>query len=278
MSRLADLENQLVSRLATATLSNSPLFVTVQGVSGGYRPAIREALQRERMPTAMVAFIEETINPETKQSSRGAKFVVLLAARSLRMESNPRHGDDDAIGAMTLLEQARQELDGFEPTTGYRLVGLHEKFIEANDRIAVYELAYRVSPIIEAPLEFGGTPLAGAESRLTLELGVLEMAQPAFGLEARRPGFQELSGLAPREIMWQGQLRAASHAALNTIENNIKSELAMQKPNSITDGTGRVFANTILEQLTHKGPRQETENGETITQEVELQFLQLTPN
>lgn len=147
MSQLGDLENALVTRLTAATLAGSPVFQTVRGVSGGFRPAIREAIRRERMPAAYVAFTDEPTAPEVKTAVRGSRFVVLVADRALRVESDPRHGDVNSLGAFTSLEQARLELDGYEPVGGLRLLNLHQKFVEADDRVAVYELLYRVWPV-----------------------------------------------------------------------------------------------------------------------------------
>ena len=99
------------------------------------------------MPAAYVAFTDEPTAPEVKAAVRGSRFVVLVADRALRVESDPRHGDVNSLGAFTSLEQARLELDGYEPVGGLRLLNLHQKFVEADDRVAVYELLYRVWPV-----------------------------------------------------------------------------------------------------------------------------------
>ncbi len=149
MSRLGDLENTIVTLLADALIGGAPAFETVRGVSGGFRPALRDALRRERMPAAYVAFTEDPTAPEVRDEVRGARFSVLVAARTLRLESNPRHGDDDATGAFELLDVVRAQLDGYEPETGFQLLNLREKFIEADDRVAIYESLYRVWPVVE---------------------------------------------------------------------------------------------------------------------------------
>ncbi len=165
MSELGDIENAVVTRLAAATISGSPVFDTVRGVSGGYRAVIRDAMRRERMPAAYVAFIEEPTAPEVKPSVRGAKFVVLIAERALRLESDPRHGDADTLGAFTLLDETREELDDYQLTANLQLINLHQKFVEADDRVAVYELLYRVWPIPDAE------DAPAAPSLLTAALG-----------------------------------------------------------------------------------------------------------
>ncbi len=165
MSELGDLENAIVSRLQAATVSGSPVFEVVRGVSGGYRGAIRDALRRERMPAAYVAFTEEPKAPEVRAAVRGAKFVVLVADQTLRAESDPRHGDVSTVGTFTLLDEAAEQLDDYEPSTGLRLVDVHRRFVEADDRLAVYELLYRVWPVVDPAL------LPGAPSSLKAYTG-----------------------------------------------------------------------------------------------------------
>ncbi len=275
MSRLGDLENTLVSRLASAMLGDSPLFEVVRGVSGGFRASIRDAMKRERIPAAYVAFIEEPTAPETSEVKLGAKFVVYVAARALRVESDPRHGDANTPGAFVLLEKAREQLDDYEPSTGLRAVNLHEKFVEADNRIAVYELLYRIWPIVESPLTFAGQALTGSASRMTLHLGPLEMEDEEDTLEGGDKNYLLTLGLLPQTFVWQGQLRAASDSELNTIESNIEAAIAAHTKGNIADGTGRVFTDCILERVTHNGPRRPTGSGAMRIQNIELHFVQL---
>ncbi len=147
MSRLGDIENALVSRLAAATSGGSPVFVAVQGLSGGHRRAIQQLLRRRRTPAAFVAFTDEPTAPETPVGRKGAQFAVLVAARALRAGSDPRHGDADATGAFDLLDVVRTQLDDYVPVAGLRAVNLRERFVEADERCAVYESLYRIEPV-----------------------------------------------------------------------------------------------------------------------------------
>jgi hypothetical protein len=148
MSTLGDIENAMMVRLASATIADQPAFATVKGASGGYRPLLRDALRRERLPAAYIAFIEEPTSPETKPAVRGPHFAVLVADRVLRQGSDPRNGDVTSLGTFILLEVVRKCLDDFEPAEGLRLVNLHQKFLDADDRFAVYEILYRVWPVV----------------------------------------------------------------------------------------------------------------------------------
>lgn len=147
MSRLGDIENSLVSRLAAAMSGGSPVFVTAEGLTGGHRRAVREALHRARTPAAFVAFVDEPTAPETAADRLGPRFAVLLVARALRTGSDPRHGDGDAAGAFELLDQVRTQLDGFAPVSSTVAVNMRERFVEADERTAVYESLYRIEPV-----------------------------------------------------------------------------------------------------------------------------------
>jgi hypothetical protein len=147
MSRLGDFENTFVSRLQGASISGSPVFKIVRGFSGGFRPILRDALLRERMPAAYVSFVEETTTPETNAFNLGPRYSVILAARMLRVEANPRHGDSSSLGVFTAIDSARARLDDYEPNSETRLVCMRARFLDADDRVAIYELLYRAWPI-----------------------------------------------------------------------------------------------------------------------------------
>ncbi len=148
MSRLGDYEAAIIEALEGATHSGNPVFKRVRGVSGGYRPLMRDAIRRERMPVAFVAFIEEPTAPEVSPLRRGPHFAVMVAARNLREDGDPRSDDVDNLGAFTAMEEARAELDDLEFESGVVLRSLGVKFLDADDRVAVYELLYRVWPVV----------------------------------------------------------------------------------------------------------------------------------
>ncbi|MCG8405123.1 MAG: DUF1834 family protein [Phycisphaerales bacterium] len=277
MSRLGDLENTIVSKLSQAAISGEPAFATVRSVSGGNRPALREALRRERMPAAFVAFTDEPTAPEIRDQVRGAKFVVLVAARALRVASDPRHGDSDTVGTFGLLEASRSELDNYEPSAGFRLVNVHEKFVDADDRFAIYELLYRVWPVVnENPsLMFDGQALAGSDSRMALRVGPFEVEQTTFGFSGSSGIFRTALAVKPLQILWLGQVRAPSQSGLNTIESNIETRVVGQVPGEMIDGSMRSFSDCVLDRYVRHGSRRSEEG--MIVQEAELHFTQLNP-
>jgi len=277
MSRLGNLENALVSRVAAAMSGGSPVFATVMGASGGYRPALREALKRERMPAAYVAFVEEPTAPETKTGVRGAKFCVMVAAASLRVGTQPRQDTTGTLGAFTLLDKVRTQLDDYVPATGLRAVIVQEKFLEADERTAIYEVLYRLWPVIEAPLTFNGLMLAGSSSRMALEVGPLAVAHAGLAVADSDGKYTLLMMLKTRTLIWRGQLRAASNGSLNAIETNISNVLMNQTNAAIEDGTGRTFGGCVLDQFVRDGPRRTENDGAVVVQDAELHFLQYNP-
>jgi hypothetical protein len=277
MSRLGDLENAIVARLSVATISGSPAFATVQGVSGGSRPAIREAMRRQRMPAAFVAFTEEPTAPEARDQVRGAKFSVLVAAQSLRADADPRNGDALSVGVFQLLDVVRAQLDDYAPSSGLRLLSLQEKFVEADDRLAIYESAYRVWPTADetpSPL-FDGDTVVGNDRRLTMIVGPIEVVYEVFSFPGLGGVFRNALSLRAREILWRGEVRASSHATLNTIESAVEARIAGQIPGAVTNGNGQVFTNCVLDRYLRVGGRRD--EGSLVIQDAELVYSQLTP-
>jgi len=148
MSQLNNYEAALIDLVTSAEHAGGPVFRTVRGVSGGYRPFLRDAIRREPMPAAFVAFIEEPTAPEVAPSRRGPQFAVMIAARNLRETGDPRGDDVDNIGAFTALASARAELDDVEIASGILLQSLSVRFLDGDDRVAVYELRYRAWPVV----------------------------------------------------------------------------------------------------------------------------------
>ena len=278
MSQLGDLENTIVSRLAAATLSGSPVFQTVRALSGGYRPAIREALRRDRMPAAYVAFTDEPAAPEVKPAVRGIRFIVLLAERALRVGSDPRQGDETSLGAFTLLEEAKRQLDDYEPSSGLRLVNLHQKFIEADDRVATYELQYRVWPVVEEALLFDGDAIAGSDSRMALHVGPIELEEDAFRFPGLNGTYRRVLGVLARKISWRGRIRGQDDAAVNAIEADLEGTVLSQTVGDITAGSSGTFSGCVLERYVRDGPRRPDDGGERVCQDAELVFSQLNPS
>jgi hypothetical protein len=148
MSRLGDDEASIIGRLATATISGSPVFKVIRGFSGGWRPVLREHLYRELMPAAYVSFLDELTAPETHPYKQGPVFAVLIATRLLRPGQDPRLGGGGEVGALTAIDKAKDVLDNYTPTFDKRITNIRIRFVDGDDRVAAYELLYRVWPIL----------------------------------------------------------------------------------------------------------------------------------
>ncbi len=272
MSRLGDLETVIVDRLALAMIQGTPAFESVRGVSGGNRRLNLDALRRERMPAARVGFTEDPTAPEVRDTVRGAKFAVLIGAQSLRAGSDPRNGDSLTIGAFALMDAVRTELDNFEPITGFRLLNLHEKFIEADDRVAIYESLYRVWPIVvPGPvLMFGGVLLLGSDSVMDLEAGPIGVDSIDIGYHGNSGVYNKKFAIGRRSIFWRGQVRAATHTAMNTIEMDVELKITNKTIGDVTEGTNRTFTSCTLEAYFRRG-RRRIEGG-IIVQDAVLLF------
>jgi len=263
MAALGEYENKIVDRLTQVTIGSEPAFEVVRSVSGGWRPAIRDALRRERMPAAYVAFIEESTAPEIRAQVRGAKFSILVAERTLRSQMDPRHTFPQSTGAYELLAAARSVLDDYTPVGWLLLQLLRVKYVDGDDRVVVYELLYRLWPVVfEDPvLLFGGQAIAGSASRMTLDVKTIEVDTVDFS-------FPGIAGVHRHAL-------GVNDAAMNAIEANIETEIVKQAAGEITDSHARSFKQCVFDQYARTGERLE-EDG-MIVQEAELHFLQLQP-
>lgn len=276
MSRLGEFEDSIVERLGTAQIGATPAFRTVEGVSGGRRPWNRAALARERMPAAYVAFVEEPAAPETRAALRGPKFAVLIGSRSARLVSDPRHGDAGSAGAFALIDAARGVLDGHEIDSGLELVCLHVRFVDADERSAVYELLYRIGASFEdlpsAGLTFDGSAIQGASSRMSMELGPQNAEILEYVHHEGQAVYRISLESGSRIVRWMGELRADSHFDLSTIEAGIESAIGSLTSATIEESGVHTMTGCTITWLIRKGPR--VERGGLIVQPAEIVFVQ----
>ncbi|MCK6455723.1 MAG: DUF1834 family protein [Phycisphaerae bacterium] len=261
MAALATLESNLVNRLATATLGGQPLLATVRGASGPFRPALRAALARVRTPAAFVAFLDENTSPDASEGRIGPRFSIIVAARTLRLTSDPRVGDAGSTGAFTLLDQVRARLAGYAPAPDTEMVGVHVRFLDADDRAAYYELLYRVAPVFRAPL-FDGVRLGGDLSRTTRSVRPLEPHEMRV-IAATPEGMIEVfrSDLAPPDspveslLVWQGQLRAENDDGLKALVTAIGEDIQSETVATLLDAGGAEFPAIQIRSLRLTAPR-----------------------
>src|SRR5205823_3566046 len=129
--------NAIVTRLAAATSGGSPVFAVVRGASGPGKPVLRDRLKRERPPAAYVAFIKEPTDYLIDPSKLGPQFSIMVAARMLRQNANPRQGDSSALGAFSLIDTVKTQLDNYQITSAYQLQSMEISFLDADERVAI---------------------------------------------------------------------------------------------------------------------------------------------
>lgn len=249
MSQLGDYEAAIIEALEGAMHSGNPVFKGLRGVSGGYRPVLREAIRRERMPCAFVAFIEEPTAPEVMPSRRGPHFAVTIAAQNLRAGGNPRGDDVDNLGAFTAMEAARAALDDFEIETGVVLRSLSVKFLEADERVVVYELRYRVWPVVTKLV----APNAPEDLQATVESGTanVELAwdPPTELVDNGDIEFYKVYRKRPSEGAFSLQAAASPREFAVTLEDQPTGESLMYYVVAANEGGESDPSNSVIVML-----------------------------
>lgn len=276
MSRLGQLESNIVARLAGRTYAGAPLYGTVRGASGGYRAELRELISRERLPAAYVAFLDEKAGGDEFGLAALPRFAILVADRTLRITSNPRTGDDEVRGCFTLIDQTRTALDGYAAATGAELDWQTLRFVDADERQAVYELIYRVEPPI-GPVSLGGEPVGGAASAFRIAVGPVEAEVASFSFPGIDGEFRRLGATRGRTLHCRGRLRAADDEALSAIEAELDSQIAAATPKDFVDPQGRAYGEVVLERWSRVGYRTTVDvaGSLTVEQRCALVFRQL---
>jgi len=239
MSYLGDIESSLVARIAGTLVGGVPLMATVRGATGVFRPAMRAALLRERTPAAYVSVLDEATASGTG-AVRGARCAIYTATRSLRLTSNPREGDAAEVGAFEVIERLRGRLDLFEVVAGRKALALSMKMLEGDERTAMAELLYRIdSPA--AGLTFNGSILGGAASITTRGL---------------RSPFVEPPGVPPAdELIWSGEFRGTSDAAVDASIAAIASAISGATTADLVDEAGTVWHSMRIVEWWEERPR-----------------------
>lgn len=227
MSYLGEIESGFVDRIAGTLVGGVPLMATVRGATGVFRPGLRSALLRERTPAAYVSVLDEATAASSAAAARGPRCAVYVATRSLRLTSNPREGDAAEVGAFEVIERLRGRLDYFEAAAGRKAIGLSVRMLEGDERTAMAEMLYRVETPI-AGLTFDGSMLGGAASITTRGL---------------RSPFVEPPGVPPAdELVWNGEFRGASDAAVDGSIAAIEAAISGATAAELSDESGAVWA------------------------------------
>ncbi len=277
MPRLTDIENNLVARIAGTQVSGQPLMAAVRGASGSFRPALRDALQRERQPAAYVAFIEEPVAATTTQQQRGPRFAVYVSARALRAGSDPRRGDVDARGAFLVIEQLHARLEGYSAYANTTTRGVRHRFLDADDQNVYYELLYRIALGLP-PLVFDGETFGGPLTITTRPLGPPDLAMPAQIVKQPDDTYLILEYttgpvLDPAlRVVWRGELRAETSAGLDDLIAESETLIEEKPRGDLQESGGPVYLDMRVSDYRALSPRFEDPGGGQFVLPCEVAF------
>lgn len=278
MSELGDLETAVVGLIAGIQDLGVPVFRSVSGFSDPDRRRSLGHIGGQVAPAALVIY-GGRVRADLTQSVVGLpKVTVLLRAENFRGGSDVRSGDGTSQGGFELLSFVMAALDGALVQTDRRLVALDEQVVAADETHAVYEQRYLIDRLSELqPPTFNTVVLAGSESLVNVLVADASAETVSFAFPGIDGVFRHHLGMRERLIRWKGQLRAASDAALNTIESDIEDAVADPGAFDMVDSWSRTFADCVLDRFTRMGPRQRHPVTGSALQPFELHFTQLNP-
>jgi len=270
------IEDAVVATLEELTSGQSALLATAKGHTSRDRKVLIAAISRERLPAAYVIATSRDASEKVTRRPGSPAFSILLASGSLRSDEEARTGSEEVTGIFTLSEEVAAALQDLAVGGDRRLLLIDERPAGGEEGMIVWEQRYEVRRESEgsAPT-FGGEALAGSDSEVHVELGPLTRATSSFSFPGLDGVFERNLGVRERVIVWRGQLRAASDAALNTLESAIEQELRAGEEKTMTDAWGRSHELCVLKSFARRGPRRRDELTGEALQDFEFEFTQL---
>lgn len=276
MSQLADLENAIVALLAAIQVGGQDVFATVQGTSNADDAALAAELRRQRKPAAVVALDGRRAAAGDDPVPESPRFTIAIAEESLRGSGEARLGGTGVSGGFDLLERVTLALQDATIVTDYQLVFVDERPLAADDRVVMYGQRYEARRLAEtsAPT-FDGQAIGGTDSVVRVLVGSLRRSTVRFGFAGIDGIFRHDLGGRGRDIVWRGQLRAASNAALNTIEQTLEGYVSDPRAFTLVDSWGRTYTDCALDGFERRGARRNDSVTGQALQDFELTFEQL---
>lgn len=276
MSVRETIEDAIVQTLQGLTEGQSALLATAKGQTVRDRKSLTAAISRELLPAAYVMATGRDSSEKTYRRPGLLSFSVVLATRSFRSDDDARTGAVDVTGVFDLAEQVASALQDQVVATDRQLLLVDEHSVGGDEGTIIWEQGYEVRRLAElGGPTFGGVALAGAGSEVHVELGVLRRATSSFSFPGVDGVFERDLGTRERTIIWHGQLRAADHPSLNTIESNIEDEIRNSQEQSMVDTWGRTHEMCVLQKFNRRGLRRVDELTGEALQDFELEFTQL---
>ncbi len=276
MSNLGDLEAAVVGLIAAIQSGGSAVFRSASGFSDPDRKRSTAHLRRQVAPAALVIY-SGRLRTDAAESVVGLeKLTVLVSAENLRGRDDPRTGDGTWHGGFELLGFTTTALDGVLVQTDRRLIAIDEQVAYADETHVVYEQRYAVDRVAElAAPTFDGVALAGAGSLVNVVVGEVKAETQTFAFPGIDGVYRHHLGMRSRPIVWRGQLRASSDAALNTIESGIEAAVANPGAFTMVDSWSRSFADCVCERFVRTKPRRRHPTRGDALQPFEVHFAQL---
>ncbi len=278
MSELDTLEQAVVTLVAAIQDAGQPVFRSVAGFTDPQRKNAVARIRQQVAPAALVVY-DGRVRSDVADSVVGLpKLTVLMSAENLRGGDDVRGGDGIWHGGFELLGMVMAALDGALVETDRRLTVLDEQAVSADETHVVFEQRYLIDRINELTLPtFGGDTLVGSDSLVNVVVGEISSEVASFAFPGIDGVFRHHLGLRSRPIQWRGQLRAATDAALNTIESAIEAAVVDPSAQSMNDSWGRSFADCVSERFVRLGRRRRHPVTGYALQNFEIHFTQLNP-
>ena len=189
-----------------------------------------------------------------------------------------RLGGLDVRGGYELSDFAIGALHEEVASGDVRLIFQGERTIWSDGKTVVLEQTYAGTGVASTTAAtFGGQAVAGSDSVFDVRLGQIESESVLFGFPGIAGTFEYQLGIRDRQIVWDGQLRAADNAGLNSIESTLEEFVGDPRPRSMVDPWSRTHADVVLERFERKGVRRvDRLTGKTV-QDFVCRFRQLNP-
>ena len=276
MSDWATIENEVVSVLEGLTVGQEKLLATVMAQTARDRKVLLEAIQGERLPAAYVMITGRVPGDRDAVLAGRVQLSVLIATRSLRADAEARVDGPGVLGMWTVVRQVAGGLQDRMVADTWLMGLVDERPTGGQAGTIVWEQRYEASrPAATTPPTFDSVAVAGTSSKIRVEVGELKRASELFAFPGVDGVFERFGGVRDRPIWWRGQLRAASDAALNTLEAGIEAEIRAGRAATMVDAWGRAFEECVVRAYRRRGPRARDELSGAVLQEAEIELAQL---